>query len=87
MTPKQEYEARKAARREKKLDANAKESEMVDLLDRFVTAVERIADAMERPQMPPLSTMTFDPNSSTGFKVANTFGTSELSNGHRGGEG
>ena len=50
MTPKEQYEARKAARREKKMDANAKESEMMDILDRFVTAVERIADAMERPQ-------------------------------------
>jgi len=74
MTPKQEYEARKAARREKKLDANAKESEMVDLLDRFVTAVERIADAMERPQLLPMPNLTFDPNSASGFKVANTYG-------------
>lgn len=79
MTPKQEYEARKAARREKKLDANAKESEMVDLLDRFVTAVERIADAMERPQLPPLNAgLTFDPNSSSGFRVANSYGASTV---------
>jgi hypothetical protein len=74
MTPKQEYEARKAARREKKLDANAKESEMVDLLDRFVTAAERIADALERPQLLPTSNLTFDQNSASGFRVANTFG-------------
>ncbi len=73
MTPKQQYEARKAARLEKKMDSNAKESEMVDLLDRFVTAVERIADAMERPAVP-VSTLTFDPNSASGFKVANSFG-------------
>lgn len=48
MTPKQEYEARKTARREKRLDANAKDAEMIDMVDRFVTAVERIADALER---------------------------------------
>lgn len=73
MTPKQQYEARKAARREKKMDLNAKETEMIDMLDRFVTAAERIADALERPVIP-VSTFTFDPNSASGFKVANSFG-------------
>lgn len=73
MTPKQQYEARKAARREQKMDSNAKETEMLDILDRFVTAAERIADALERPTVP-VSTLTFDPNSASGFKVANSFG-------------
>lgn len=78
MTPKQQYEARKAARREKRLDANAKEAEMIDILDRFVTAVERIADAMERPQAS-ASTLVHDPNSASGFRVANTFGATHIS--------
>lgn len=47
MTPKEQYEARKAARREKRMDQNAKDAEMIDMVDRFVTAVERIADAVE----------------------------------------
>jgi hypothetical protein len=47
---------------------------MVDLLDRFVTAAERIADALERPQLLPTSNLTFDQNSASGFRVANTFG-------------
>jgi hypothetical protein len=49
---------------------------MLDLLDRFVTASERIADALERPQAQ-ASNLTFDPNSASGFRVANTFGTRE----------
>ena len=73
MTPKQQYEARKAARIEKRMDSNAKEAEMVDLLDRFVTAAERIADALERPATP-VSSLTFDPNSASGFRVANSYG-------------
>jgi hypothetical protein len=73
MTPKQQYEARKAARREKRLDSNEKEAEMVDLLDRFVTAAERIADALERPTGIS-SNLVPDPNSASGFKVSNTFG-------------
>lgn len=74
MTPKEQYEARKAARREKRLDANAKEAEMVDLLDRFVTAAERIADALERPQVSAAPNLVFDPNSASGFRVPNSFG-------------
>lgn len=71
MTPKEQYEARKAARREKRLDANAKEAEMVDILDRFVTAVERIADALEPPRVS-ATNMTFDPNSASGYRVTNS---------------
>lgn len=53
MTPKEEYEARKAERDKfKQLDqqtrARAESTMMLDTLDRFVTAVERIADVMER---------------------------------------
>jgi hypothetical protein len=48
MTPKEQYEARKAARKEAANIHDKKEAEMVDLLDRFVTAVERIADACEK---------------------------------------
>lgn len=73
MTPKQQYEARKAARLEKRMDSSAKEAEMVDLLDRFVTAAERIADALERPQVQ-ASNLVFDPNSASGFRVANSYG-------------
>lgn len=78
MTPKQQYDARKAERDKlKDMDYNLKsrttEAMMLDMLDRFVTAAERIADALERPTIP-ASTLTFDPNSASGFKVANTFG-------------
>jgi len=48
MTPKEAYEARKAARLEKRLDSNAEAVELLDVLDRFATAVERIADTMGR---------------------------------------
>lgn len=48
MTPKEQYEARKSGRREKRMDSNTKDAEMIDMVDRFVTAVERIADAMEK---------------------------------------
>jgi hypothetical protein len=55
MTPKEQYEARKAER--KKLDAmeyqlrqRTQEVMMLDTFDRFVTAVERIADALEARQ-------------------------------------
>lgn len=48
MTPKQQYEARKAARKARDGSGAAeREMEMLDIFDRFVTAVERIADAME----------------------------------------
>ncbi len=78
MTPKQQYEARKAERQKlSDMDALIREKTtmlmMLDLVDRFVTATERIADAMERPAAP-VSSLAFDPNSSSGFKVANTFG-------------
>jgi len=52
LTPKQRYEARKAERRKlKDMDYHVRERTeqvmMLDTLDRFVTAVERIADALE----------------------------------------
>lgn len=51
MTPKQQYEARKAERNKlKDLDYQIRERTeqvmMLDMLDRFVTAVEIIADAV-----------------------------------------
>lgn len=81
MTPKERYEARKAERKERaeKMHDNymarkaAEEADMLDMLDRFVTAAERIADALERPVLMP-SNLTFDPNSASGFRVANSFG-------------
>lgn len=51
MTPKEQYEARKAERlRMRDINPNYQPSTtmMLDTLDRFVTAVERIADVMER---------------------------------------
>ena len=58
MTPKQAYERRRAEREAKLRESEArygrpnitdqKDVEMSDLMDRFVTAVERIADALER---------------------------------------
>ncbi|MGM5018752.1 hypothetical protein [Tardiphaga sp. 367_B4_N1_1] len=67
MTPKQQYEARKAERAKlKDLDYQTRQrSEQLmtlDMLDRFVTAAERIADALEKPQVS-ASNLTFDPNS------------------------
>ena len=54
MTPKEAYEARKAARktlREQSIRIqkthDERDAEMVEFIDRFVTAVERIADALE----------------------------------------
>lgn len=51
MTPKEQYEARKAERDRLDMDVLIKENTstlmMLDMLDRFVTAVERIADALE----------------------------------------
>ena len=78
MTPKEQYEARKAERKkladmDHQLRQRTEQTMMLDMLDRFVTAVERIADAVERPAVP-VSTLTFDPNSASGFKVANSFG-------------
>jgi hypothetical protein len=87
MTPKEQYEARKAERLKlKDMDFQVREKTttlmMMDMLDRFVTAAERIADAMERPQ--PLVTtfgLTPDPNSASGFKTANTFGSGSNTGG------
>ncbi len=52
MTPKEQYEARKAERLKlKEMDAFVADKTsavmMLDMLDRFVTAAERIADALE----------------------------------------
>ena len=57
MTPKEQYEARKAERvKLKQLDdhtrARGESIMMLDTLDRFVTAIERIADVMERQPLP-----------------------------------
>lgn len=78
MTPKQQYDARKAEREKLKdmdyqLRQRTEQGMMLDMFDRFVTAAERIADALERPQIA-ASNLTFDPNSASGFRVANTFG-------------
>lgn len=53
MTPKQQYDARKAERDKLKdmdyqLRQRTEQAMMLDTFDRFVTAVERIADAFER---------------------------------------
>jgi hypothetical protein len=52
VTPKEQYEARKAERKKlKDMDLHTRERTqmvmMLDTFDRFVTAVERIADALE----------------------------------------
>lgn len=78
MTPKQQYDARKAERKkleemDYQLRQRTEQGMMLDMLDRFVTAAERIADALERPQVT-ASNLTFDPNSASGFRVANAFG-------------
>lgn len=56
MTPKEQYEARKAERNNlKDLDYQVRQRTeqlmMLDMLDRFVTAAERIADALEPVQV------------------------------------
>lgn len=53
MTPKEQYEARKAQRAklsdmDYQLRQRTEQTMMLDTFDRFVTAIERIADAMER---------------------------------------
>ena len=59
MTPKQAYERRRAEREARRADSEKRygmrppvydenQDEINDLFDRFVTAVERIADALER---------------------------------------
>lgn len=53
MTPKEQYEARKAERKKLKdmdyqIRQRTEQEMMLDTLDRFVTAAERIADALER---------------------------------------
>ncbi|WP_395451172.1 hypothetical protein ACHMW7_16095 [Aminobacter sp. UC22_36] len=55
MTPKEMYDARKAARKKLAEDQQIswqarqarEQADMFDIADRFVTAMERIADAME----------------------------------------
>lgn len=52
MTPKEQYEARKALRKKRReakeiLDEDTVNEEMEEMFDRFVTAVERIADSLE----------------------------------------
>ena len=56
MTPKEQYEARKAERKKLKdmdFDVRSKTETLMilDMLDRFVTAAERIADALEQPRV------------------------------------
>lgn len=52
MTPKEQYEARKAERdRRRELEGQLgrhkeRDDEIIEILDRFVTATERIADAL-----------------------------------------
>lgn len=58
MTPKQEYEARKAERAKLKdmdyqLRSRTEQVIILDMLDRFVTATERIADALEASSLKP----------------------------------
>lgn len=52
MTPKQMYEARKAERDSRRAATHAeherKDIETVDLIDRLVTAIERVADSLEK---------------------------------------
>lgn len=60
MTPKEQYEARKAERKkladmDLQIRQRTEQAMTLDMLDRFVTAAERIADALERPQLPPLA--------------------------------
>jgi hypothetical protein len=52
MTPKEQYEARKAERNKLKdmdyqLRQRTEQVMMLDMVDRFVTAVERVADAID----------------------------------------
>ena len=52
MTPKEQYEARKAARQSAKDLPHAEREKLItaqvlDMADRFVTAIERLADAAE----------------------------------------
>lgn len=51
MTPKQQYEARKAAREMLKdmdfqLRTRTEQLMLLDMVDRFVTAIERVADTL-----------------------------------------
>lgn len=57
MTPKQQYEARKAERDKLKdmdyqIRQRTEQLMLLDTLDRFTTAIERIADAMDRTTPP-----------------------------------
>lgn len=76
MTPKQQYDARKAERKkleemDYQLRQRTEQGIMLDTFDRFVTAVERIADALERPQA---TATTFNP-----VFGPNTFGKGQSS--------
>ena len=48
MTPKEQYEARKAARKNPHQRAESRDAEVMDMLDRFVTAFERMVETMVR---------------------------------------
>lgn len=83
MTPKQQYEARKNERNKLKdmdhqVRARTEQLMMLDMMDRFVTAAERIADALDRPVVA-ASNLQYDPDSASGFRttsaIANTFGS------------
>lgn len=57
MTPKEEYEARKAERAklanlDHEIRNRTEQVMLLDMLDRFTTAVERIADALETKDVP-----------------------------------
>lgn len=57
MTPKEQYEARKLERKkldniEYQLRTKTEQVMTLDMLDRFVTAVERIADVLETKAKP-----------------------------------
>lgn len=74
MTPKQQYEARKAERKrlreaDYQTQKRGEEYMMLDCFDRFATALERIADAMEHPKVS-TSNLVFDPNSASGYRLA-----------------
>lgn len=66
-TPKEQYEARKAERKrlretDYQTQKRGEEDMMLDCFDRFATALERIADALERPKVS-TSNLVFNPGS------------------------
>lgn len=57
MTPKEQYEARKAERNKLKdmdyqIRQRTEQLMLLDILDRFTTAIERIAEVMDKPGAP-----------------------------------